>query len=46
MKLILIFLSIALSADTALACNQPITRQGNSCPLGYYASNGYCVPSR
>ena len=45
MKLLLILCSIALSMP-AVACNQPIQKQGNSCPLGYYASNGYCVPNR
>jgi hypothetical protein len=44
MKL-LAFLSIVLLAAPVLACNQPIIKKG-TCPLGYYSSGGYCVPSR
>jgi hypothetical protein len=43
----LIFFAIALSfAAPAIACKQPLPYQGGSCPLGYYKSGNYCVPSR
>jgi hypothetical protein len=37
--------SIVLLASPVMACNQPIVKNG-SCPLGYYSSGGYCIPSR
>jgi hypothetical protein len=47
MKLFFLFLSIVSITAPALACDKPpIVRSGASCPLGYYRSNGYCVPSR
>ena len=40
------FALAALTAGTALAQQpvQPLPKVG-SCPLGYYSSGGYCVPS-
>ena len=39
-------IAAALTAGTALAQQpvQPLPKVG-SCPLGYYSSGGYCVPS-
>jgi hypothetical protein len=43
----LILLSIVLFfAAPAGACNQPLPYQGGTCPLGYYRSGNYCIPSR
>jgi hypothetical protein len=43
MKTILIALCFIPIA--AMACGQPIVKKG-SCPLGYYSSGSYCIPSR
>jgi hypothetical protein len=43
MKIVLLFFCFLPIA--AAACNQPIIKNG-SCPLGYYSSGGYCIPSR
>lgn len=40
-----ILLAIVLFSMPVLACNEPITKVGKTCPLGYYSSNGYCVKS-
>jgi hypothetical protein len=40
----LIFAIVFIIAP-AIACNQPITKVGKTCPLGYYTSNGYCIKS-
>jgi hypothetical protein len=45
MKAVLAFLCIAAAPFSALAQTFPIQQSGNSCPLGYYSSSGYCVPS-
>ena len=39
-------IAAALTAGTALAQQQvqPLPKVG-SCPLGYYSSGGYCLPS-
>ena len=36
-------LTIVFFAAPVMACNQPIIKSGKTCPLGYYASNGYCI---
>lgn len=46
MKIIFTLLSIVSLTAPVLACDQPIVRSGGSCPLGYYRSGGYCIPSR
>jgi hypothetical protein len=38
-------LVVALLPASALAQTIPIQQVGKSCPLGYYSSSGYCVPS-
>jgi hypothetical protein len=38
-------LAIVFLAAPVMACNQPITKVGKTCPLGYYSSNGYCIKS-
>ena len=45
-KQLLIAAGMLLSASTALAQQpvQPLPKVGG-CPLGYYSSGGYCVPS-
>jgi hypothetical protein len=43
------FILLSIAAFFALpadACNQPLLYNGGSCPLGYYRSGNYCVPSR
>jgi hypothetical protein len=45
MKFALISFSIVIVALPALACKQPIIKNG-TCPLGYYTSGNYCIPSR
>ena len=45
-KALLVAAGMLLSASTALAQQpvQPLPKVGG-CPLGYYSSGGYCVPS-
>ena len=45
-RLLLACASAALAAGSALAQQpvQPLPKVGG-CPLGYYSSGGYCVPS-
>ena len=45
-KALLVAAGMLLSASTVLAQQpvQPLPKVG-SCPLGYYSSGGYCVPS-
>jgi hypothetical protein len=38
-------LFLALLPMASLAQSMPVPRVGNSCPLGFYASSGYCMPS-
>jgi hypothetical protein len=47
MKVLLPVLMVAASASAALALQpvQPLPKVGG-CPLGYYASGSYCVPSK
>jgi hypothetical protein len=45
MKTILAICCIAASPLSALAQSIPIQQSGGYCPLGYYSSSGYCVPS-
>lgn len=42
MKTILI---LALLPAASLAQSMPVPRVGNGCPLGFYSSGGYCMPS-
>jgi hypothetical protein len=37
-------LALASGIPAAFSCPVPLPRVG-SCPLGYYAASGYCVPS-
>jgi hypothetical protein len=34
-----------LSLLTLLLATTPITRQGSTCPLGYYRQAGHCIPT-
>ena len=47
MKVLLPSLMVAASASAVLAQQpvQPLPNVGG-CPIGYYASSGYCVPSK
>jgi hypothetical protein len=45
MKTILVISCIICSPFSALAQSIPIQQSGGYCPLGYYSSSGYCVPS-
>ena len=44
MRLLLLLLGLLPSAGLAQQPVQPLPKVG-SCPLGYYSSGGYCVPS-
>jgi hypothetical protein len=45
MKAILLFFTVTLLPGSALAQAQPIQKTGYSCPLDYYISGNYCIPS-
>jgi len=36
---------LALLPMASFAQSMPVPRVGNGCPLGFYASGGYCMPS-
>jgi hypothetical protein len=45
MPRLILCIALLLATTTALAQN-PIPRQGNSCPTGTYKSGDYCKPSK
>ena len=45
MKTIFFLFAFTLLPIPVLAQAQPIQKTGYSCPLGYYISGSYCVPS-
>lgn len=47
MKNVLLFAAFAAFSGYAAQAqaNQPITRQGSTCPLGWYSQAAYCVQS-